>query len=186
EATGFWLTATSSNFTLHTSHFQPPTVPCPLIHDPLLHCRAVDFLDDAGGHAGHDSVRRHVTGDDGSGGDHGAPADAHAVGDDDVGAEPDVILDDDPFRGDALLDKGAGGVVKDVVDGDNLGERAGIDTIADGHAALPADDAVFPDQAIAPDRNVALRHVAEVVDVQHGAMHDDGVGADADATGRGV
>jgi len=73
--------------------------------------------------AGDDGVGRHVAGDDGPGGDHRPPTDAHPVGDNGPGTDPDIVLDDNALGSDALLDKGPRWVGKDVVHGGQLHQR---------------------------------------------------------------
>jgi hypothetical protein len=145
-----------------------------------------DILDGLGGHAADYGMSGDIPGDHGAGGDHRALADAHAVGDDGAGPEPDIVFDEDAFGSDALLGEGLVGVVKDMVHGDDLGEGGGVDAITNVDAALAANDGVFADQAVAADGDASVGEVTEVVDVEDSAVHDDGIGSDCDAVGTGV
>lgn len=131
-------------------------------------------------------MRGYILGDYCARSDHGTLANADAICDDSAGSQPNIVLDDDALSRDALFDERSIPVVEDVIDRDDLSQGGGVDTIADVHAALAADDGVFADQALAADGDAGVREVAEVVDMEDGAVHHDGVGSDFNPAGTGV
>jgi len=58
--------------------------------------------------------------------------------------------------------------------------------VADPDAALTANHVVLTDEAVVADPDARVRNAAEVVDVQHGAVHDERALTDADAVRTGV
>src|SRR3972149_6342466 len=108
------------------------------------------------------------------------PADADAVRDDGARTDPHVVLDHDPLRRNALLDERPPRLVEDMIDGHDLAEGRRVYPVADLDAPLAADHRVLANQAVATDADARVRKVAEVVYVQHGAVHDDRAGADLD------
>src|SRR5512138_563153 len=147
---------------------------------------AIDRFDEFGRHASDHCVRRHIFGNDRACRNDRSLPHANAIRDDRAGSQPDIILDDDAFCRDALVDERASGIIEHMIDRDDLRERRGVHAITDLHAALPADYRIFADQAVAADLDTRMRHVAEVIDVQHRTMHDDAPRADLDPLRAGM
>ncbi len=72
------------------------------------------------------------------------------------------------------------------VSSNELRVRRGVHPVAEGHAALPANDGVFANQAVAPNANAAVRQAAKVVHMQYRAVHHQGVRANLHAVGAGM
>ena len=112
--------------------------------------------------------------------------DAHAVRDNRAAADPDVVFDDDALRRDALPGEGTRRVVINVIDSENLNERARVDAVADGDAALAAQHVQLADEGIRADADKRMGQVAKVVDMQHCPSHNQRPVADANAAGARV
>src|SRR5262249_9620243 len=108
------------------------------------------------------------------------------VEDDRPGANPGSVLDDDATAADPLVHDGQRRIVEVMVDRQDLCARSNQDCLADGHAALAANDHGFPDEGAAPDPDEGVGQVPKVEDVQLGVVHDEGVVVDVDPTGTGV
>lgn len=145
-----------------------------------------NIFDEFSWYSTHHGVREYILGDYCARGDHGTLANADAICDDGAGSQPNIVFDDDALSGDALLDERPIGVAEDVINGDDLGEGGGVDAITNVDAALAADDRVFTDQTLAANGDAGVREVAEVVDMEDGAVHHDGVGSDFNPAGTGV
>jgi hypothetical protein len=146
----------------------------------------VDFAHNPGGYTGDDGMWGNILGDDCTGSHDSAFTNADPVCHDGVGSQPDIIFDHDSGGGDPLLDKRLAGIVKNVVDCDQLSVWGGVYSISDGHSTLPADDCVFADQAVTTNADSGMWEIAEIVDMQYRSMHDQSVGADFDTIRAGV
>ncbi len=88
-------------------------------------------------------------------------------------ANPNIVFNRDALRSNALFDERLHSVVKDMIDGQDLDHRRGVDTIADRDATLAPNDVVFADEAVGSDADAGMGQVPEVVDMKDGAMHDE-------------
>jgi hypothetical protein len=145
-----------------------------------------DFLDNSGRHATYDGMRRHVIRNYGPGSHHSAFAHTNTIGDYGAGAQPDVVFNDDPLGGDALISERPVRIIKNMVYGNDLGNGRGLNPVTDLHPTLAADDSVLADQAVPADPDPRVGHVAKVVDMENRPMHDDGLFTNFDAPGTSV
>jgi hypothetical protein len=109
----------------------PGTRQCRRWHPPLEHLRGVSTHDRAGGH---------VSGDHGSGCDHGAVPNRHAVEDDRVRTNPHVVADPDPLTGERLSVHLGIGIAARVIEGQQGGVGSDADSVA--QLDLPADHGI--------------------------------------------
>src|SRR5258708_13235677 len=72
-------------------------------------------------HSANHRMRRHIVRHHGPSRNHCSPSDVHAAGDHRARPHPPLIFDDDPLTPDALLNKWSPGIIKNMVDGNNLG-----------------------------------------------------------------
>ena len=115
---------------------------------------------------------RYIFGNYGTGSDNRAATDMDPVGHHGIGAQPDIVLHNDALGGYTLFDERTLGIIDDMVNGNELCHGRGVNPVADRHAALAAYDTVFADQAVAPNADAGMGQAAEVIDVQHSAVHD--------------
>ena len=121
---------------------------------------------------------RNRCGHHGTGPDAAPASDRHSIEHDGARANPAVVLDSDPLRGDALIHDRYVRIGEHVVHREHLGGRAEQDVVADDNPALPAHDAAFSEERPGAHLDAGMRHAAEIEHVQPAAVHDPRPGAD--------
>src|SRR4029450_9738946 len=81
-------------------------------------------------------------------GDHRPLTNTDAVGDHRAGTDPDVVFNHNALGRDPLFHEWAFGVIENVVHGNNLHQRRGVDTVTNSHTALTTDHVHLADQAV--------------------------------------
>lgn len=147
---------------------------------------AINLFDQFCRDAAHNRVRRNILRDHGSGSDDRPLPHSNPVGDHRTRTQPHIIFYDNALCGNTLVNKRLVGIVKDMVDRNDLRKGRRVNTVTDLYTALPADDRIFSHQAVASDLDARLRHPAKIINMQDRPMHHDGTIADLNSAGTGM
>ncbi len=142
--------------------------------------RSIDFAKYFCRYPADDRVGRHISRNNRPGGNNCTFTNTHAICYDGTSSNPNIIFNHNAIGGNALLDHRHRRIIEDMVDRKHLYQRRCIHAVSDRDAALTAQHVHFADQAICTDADERVRQVTEVVDMQHGAMHDKRIVADFD------
>ncbi len=118
-------------------------------------------------------MRRHIGCDNGPCSHNRTLTDMNSICDDATSPKPDIVLNNDTFCCDPLLDERFIDVGEYMIDGNDLREWRGINSIPNHDATLPANDTILTDQTLPANPDTRVGKIPKIVNVENRAMHHD-------------